>query len=258
MDTFPKSILITGASSGIGEALAIEYAAPGISLALSGRDEDRLKSVAEQCKSLGAEVTHSVIDVAHQKNMSAWINAVDQAHPLDLVIANAGISGGSGNNGETEQQARKIFDVNLGGVMNTIWPAIDAMRTRKSGHIAVVSSTAALTPLPGAPAYSASKAAVKAYAESLNGALKSDGITVTSICPGFVESRITNNNDFPMPFLMTAKKAAQIIRKGLDKGRPRHRISLFFPWPMATLSWLVGSLPPCVRRWVLLKAPKKK
>jgi len=253
----PRSILITGASSGIGEALALEYAAPGLHLALSGCDADRLEAVSKRCQHLGADVSTMIVNVANQADMKAWIQAQDLAHPLDLVIANAGISGGSGNAGETEEQARAIFDVNLGGVLNTIWPAIEAMRPRRSGHIAVVSSLAALTPLPGAPAYSASKAAVKAYAEALNGALKEDGITVTSICPGFVESRITKNNDFPMPLLMSGAKAAKIIRHGLDKGRARHRISLIFPWPMAAISWLIGILPPCVRRWVLLKAPKK-
>jgi len=254
----PTSILITGASSGLGEALALEYAAPGVNLALCGRNEDRLQAVAEHCRTLGAKVNATVIDVVNQADMKAWIIDVDQDYPLDLVIANAGISGGSGNTGESEEQARKIFDVNLGGVINTIWPAIDAMRTRScGGHIAVVSSLAALAPLPGAPAYSASKAAVKSYAESLNGALKPDGITVTSICPGFIESRITKNNDFPMPLLMTGPHAAKIIRKSLNKGRARRYTSLIFPWPMATLTWAVGILPPCLRTWILSKAPKK-
>jgi len=256
--TNPKSILITGASSGLGEALAIEYAAPGVSLALSGRDKVRLMAVCDQCKSLGADVHSTVLDVVQTDKMKAWISDFDQAHPLDLVIANAGISAGGGNAGESEAQARAIFDINLGGVLNTIWPAIDVMRPRKSGHIVVVSSLAAFTPLPGAPAYSASKVAVKAYAESLNGALKDDGITVTSICPGFIKSRITDKNNFPMPFFMSGKKAARIIRAGLNKGRATKRISLVFPWPMAAVSWLTGVLPPCLRRWILLKAPQKK
>lgn len=255
--TQPTSILITGASSGIGEALALEYAGPGVHLALSGRDADRLKDVAERCRARGASVTEATVNVADQPAMNAWISDVDQAQPLDLVIANAGISGGSGNAGETEAQARAIFDVNLGGVLNTVWPAITAMRTRGSGHIVILSSLAALTPLPGAPAYSASKAAVKAYGEALAGALKAEGITVTTICPGFVESRITQNNPFPMPLLMTAPKAAAHMRKGLDKARTSGRVSLIFPWPLAALTWLVSVLPPCVRVWVLSKAPKK-
>lgn len=251
------SILITGASSGIGEALAQEYAAPGVFLALSGRNAERLEDVAGRCRAKGATVTLATINATDQAAMETWIAATEQAQPLDLVIANAGISGGSGNAGESEAQARAIFDVNLNGVLNTVWPAVNAMRPRGAGHIAILSSLASLTPLPGAPAYSASKAAVKAYGEALNGALKADGIVVTTICPGFVESRITQNNPFPMPLLMTAPKAARHMRRGLDRARTSGRVSLIFPWPLAALTWVVSVLPPCLRVWVLSKAPKK-
>ena len=251
------SILITGASSGIGEALAQEYAAPGVFLALSGRNAERLEDVAVRCRAKGASVTLSTVSVTDQEAMETWIAATDQAQPLDLVIANAGISGGSGNAGESEAQARAIFDVNLNGVLNTVWPAVNAMRAHGGGHIVIISSLASLTPLPGAPAYSASKAAVKAYGEALNGALKADGIVVTTICPGFVESRITQNNPFPMPLLMTGPQAAAHMRKGLDKARTSGRVSLVFPWPLAALTWVVSVLPPCLRVWVLSKAPKK-
>ena len=260
----PNSILSTGASSGIGEALAIEYAAPGVYLSISGRDTGRLEDVATRCRAQGAEVIANRQDVTDQGAMAAWIAQADSAQPLDLVIANAGISGGGGGaNGETEEQARAIFHVNFDGVLNTIWPAINAMRRRGpgqrgqgqrgQGQIAITSSIAGMMPLPGAPAYSASKAAVKAYAEALHGALKPEGITVTAICPGFVRSRITDQNDFPMPFFMDAPKAAQIIRRDLAKGR----ISVIFPWRLAAGAWLMGVLPPCWRVWILSRAPKK-
>lgn len=254
----PKSILITGASSGIGEALALEYAGPGVHLALSGRDCARLEDIRQRCVQLGAEVSALVINVTDQAAMAAWIGNIDSAHPLDLVIANAGISGGGGSGGESETQARAIFSVNFDGVLNTIWPAIHAMRTRTNGtrgrgQIAITSSIAGMTPLAGAPAYSASKAAVKAYAESLHGALKDEGIIVTAICPGFVKSRITDSNDFPMPFFMDGAKAARIIAKGLAKGR----VSVIFPWPLAAGTWVLGMLPPCVRVWISSRAPKK-
>lgn len=250
----PKSILITGASSGIGEALALEYAAPGVHLALSGRDAVRLEAVATECRGQGADVIADVLDVTEQAAMAAWVGKIDSAHALDLVIANAGISSGAGGpGGETEAQARALFDVNFTGVLNTIWPAITAMRPRGRGQIAVMSSMAGLTPMPGAPAYSASKVAVKAYAESLHGALKDDGIVVTAICPGFVKSRITDKNNFPMPLFMDGPKAARIIRRGLAKGR----VSLIFPWPLAAGAWLTSILPPCWRVWILSRAPKK-
>lgn len=249
----PKSILITGASSGIGEALALEYAAPGVQLTLTGRDQTRIDDVGQRCADKGATVRAVALDVTDRSGMAALIGDVDRSHPLDLVVANAGISGGSGGDGETEAQARAIFDVNFTGVLNTVWPAIEAMKTRKCGHIAMVSSIAGMTPLPGAPAYSASKVAVKAYAEALNGALRPDGIVVTAICPGFVESRITAKNDFPMPLFMDGPNAARRIRKGLRKGR----ISLFFPKRLAAVPWLISLLPPCWRVWILSRAPKK-
>ncbi|MFC1672915.1 SDR family NAD(P)-dependent oxidoreductase [Pseudomonadota bacterium] len=256
----PKSILITGASSGIGQALALEYAAPGVYLTLTGRDQERLNAVAGQCRDKGAEVTASTVPVTDQDAMAKLIGTADSAQPLDLVIANAGISAGSGTGnggegelGETQAQARAIFDVNFTGVFNTIWPAIEHMQTRKSGQIAITSSMAGITPMPGAPAYSASKVAVKAYAEALHGALKPQGITVSAICPGFVRSRITDKNDFPMPLFMEADKAAMIIRKGLAKGR----ISVIFPWRVAATVWLLSILPPCWRVWLLSRAPKK-
>ena len=260
----PQSILITGASSGIGAALALEYAreyaGQGVRLALSGRDGERLEAVAQQCREMGALVTTCLVPVTDRVAMAAWIGQTDSAHPLDLVIANAGVSGGAGTvNGENEDQARAIFEVNFTGVLNTLGPAIEAMRRHAPdtdghrGQIALTSSMAALAPLPGAPAYATSKAAVKVYGEALHGALKPEGIVVTSICPGFVRSRITDQNTFPMPFFMEAPKAASIIRRGLQK----RRISVIFPWPVALLTGLIGRLPPCWRSWILSRAPKK-
>ena len=249
----PRSILITGASSGIGEALAHSYAADGIHLTLTGRDSTRLSQVAQDCRALGAEVIVHALDVTNREKMAELIAQVDQAHPLDLVIANAGVSAGSGGQGENEEQVRNIFSINVGGVLNTIWPAINVMKTRRRGQIAIVSSLAGFMGLPGAPAYSATKVAVKAYGEALHGALKPDGIAVSVICPGFVKSRITAKNDFPMPMLMDAPKAAKIIRRGLEK----QKLTIVFPWPLAISTWLMSILPPFLRIWLMSRAPKK-
>lgn len=253
MTNDPRSLVITGASSGIGEGLALAYAAPGVHLTLTGRDRARLMDIARRCEHAGATVTARLVDVTEQTAMADLINEIDAVHPLDLVIANAGISGGSGGGGEDEAQARAIFEVNFNGVLNTIWPAITVMKARRRGHIALISSIAGLTPMPGAPAYSASKIAVKAYGEALNGALKPFGITVSTILPGFVTSRITAKNDFPMPLLMTPERAAQRIRRGLERGR----ISIVFPKRLAAIPWLIGLLPPRWRIWILSHAPKK-
>ena len=236
----PASILITGASSGLGEALARAYAAPGITLFLSGQDRQRLHDSADACRARGAEVHALVIDVRHGAAMAAWMRECDDIRPLDLVIANAGISAGTaGQDGENEEMTRTILAVNLDGVLNTVFPAMAAMRPRRRGQIAIMASLAGYRGFPGAPAYCASKAAVKVWGEGLRGRLAHDGIRVSVICPGFVVSRITARNRFRMPFLMDADTAARIIVRGLagDRGR------IAFPWPMALGAWFTAALP---------------
>ena len=249
----PGAVLITGASSGIGEALARGYAEPGRFLALSGRNEKRLQAVAEACRGFGAEVAAETVDVANRDVTARWIQAMDARHPLDLVIANAGISAGTGGKGESENQVRDIFAVNLAGVLNTVWPALGPMRKRRRGQIAVISSIAAFRGLPGTPAYSASKAAVKAYGEALRGWLAPEGIRVSVVCPGFVRTRMTDKNPYPMPFIMDPAKAARIIRRGLERNRAR----IAFPWPMYVMAWLLGALPPGWTEPLLSRAPEK-
>jgi short-subunit dehydrogenase len=249
----PGAILITGASSGIGEALARDYAESGRFLALSGRDKQRLESVAEACRGFGAEVAAQTVDVADRDATAKWISDIDADHPLDLVIANAGIAAGTGGRGESENQTRDIFAINLAGVLNTVWPALGPMRKRRRGQIAIVSSIAGFRGFPGTPAYSASKAAVKTYGEALRGWLASEGIRVSVVCPGFVRTRMTEKNDFPMPFVMDAAKAARIIRRGLERNKAR----IAFPWPMYFLAWLLGALPPGLTDPLLKWVPKK-
>ena len=249
----PRSILITGASSGIGEALALEYAAPGVRLALSGRSEKRIARVAEACRAKAATVDAVALDVADEHAMRQWIERVDGQGPLDLVIANAGISGGTSGGGEADAQVRRIFDININGVLNTVLPAIPGMRGRGGGQIAVMSSVASFRGFPGAPAYSASKAAVRAYGEALRGALRADGIKVSVICPGFVRSRITRANKFKMPLLMDADRAARIIRRGLATDTSR----IAFPFPTYFTAWLTGALPPALTDPFFRKLPEK-
>lgn len=249
----PRSIVITGASSGIGEALAAGYAGPGISLALTGRDQDRLDKVADRCRNAGATVIAGIVDSADRAAMAAWLAAIDATAPVDLVIANAGISAGTGGGVETEEQARRILSVNLDGVLNTIHPLLPAMRARRRGQIALMASQAGFRGLPGAPAYCASKAAVRVYGEALRGDLAGEGIGVSVICPGFVKSRMTAVNRFPMPFLMDSEQAARAIRRGLERNAAR----IAFPWPMAAAVWLLALLPPGWTDAALARAPRK-
>jgi len=251
----PQIILITGASGGIGRALAFNYAGPGVTLYISARNQDRLKITADECRALGATVKTAVIDVQDRSKMAKWVIGADQKTPLQCVIANAGISAGSGKpSGETEDQARDIFSVNFAGVLNTIWPAIHLMKRRKSGQIAIISSLAGFRGLPSAPAYSASKAAVKAYGEGLRGELSTSGIKINVIFPGFVDSGITDKNNFPMPFKMPAEKAAKIIAKGLLKNKAR----IQFPWPTVLLMWIIRTMPQSLADYLLARAPRKE
>jgi short-subunit dehydrogenase len=250
----PRSILITGASSGIGAALAAEYAAPGVHLVLCGRDAARIHAVAEACRARGATADARVVDVTDASGVAAWIEAADAARPLDLVIANAGVAGGRFGTGEGDEAARRVLSVNVDGVVNTVLPALARMRARRNGQIAIMSSLAAFRGFPGAPAYSASKAAVRAWGEALRGRHAREGVAISVICPGFVISRMTADNPFPMPMLMSAERAARIIRRGLARDRGR----IAFPWPMYALVRLVATLPDRLIDPLMRRLPEKE
>jgi short-subunit dehydrogenase len=236
----PHSILITGASSGIGAALARAYAAPDVTLHLGGRNRDRLDAVAEACRAAGAEAVVEVQDVTERDAMADWVARADRHRGLDLVIANAGISAGTGGAGESGDQARQVFAVNVDGTLNTILPAIDLMRPRGHGQLAVMASLAAFRGFPGAPAYCASKASVRIWGEALRGWLAADGLAVSVICPGFIETPLTEGNPYPMPFMLSANRAAKLIVRGLAKNKAR----IAFPWPVYLAANATAFLPP--------------
>ena len=250
----PRSILITGASSGIGAALACLYATKGVALMLGGRDAGRLAKVAADCRSAGAEVSEAVVDVVDRAAMAGWVVEADNRQPIDLVIANAGVSAGTADGEEKAEQLRALFATNVDGAFNTVLPLLPGMRQRRRGQIALMSSLASFRGFPGAPGYSASKAALRIWGEGLHGDLHQSGITVSVICPGFVASPMTSDNPFPMPMLMPADRAARIIRRGLAKDRAR----IAFPLPMYAGAWLLGALPPALTDSWLRRLPKKR
>ena len=249
----PQSILITGASSGIGEALAYHYAKEGVTIFMNGRDAKRLAVSANNCRKKGAEVYERVLDVSKSSIVSNWVKECDDIKPLDLVVANAGVSGGTGGTSEPEDQIRLMIDININGVVNTVLPAVDVFKKRNSGQIAVVSSIAGYRGLPSAPTYSASKSFVKAWGAALRGSLSKSGIKVSVICPGFIKSRITDANNFHMPFFMRAEKAAQIIAKGLAKNVS----CIAFPWQMVFGSWFLSVLPQSLSDKLVAMMPAK-
>ncbi len=249
-----KIILITGASSGIGKALAVQYAAPEITLLLTGRNAERLKEVESLCRQKGATVETAALNVTDRAALEEKILGWDRQSPVDIVIANAGVSGGTSMDAkQTEAQLREIIDTNINGTFNTVNPLIPRMQERKTGQIVLMSSMAGFRGMPNSPAYSTSKVAVRAYGDALRPLLKKDGITVSTIFPGFVRTPLTDVNTFPMPFMMEADKAAGIIKRGIDSKKS----FIAFPWPMHFFCWLLGVMPRLLGDWFLSKAPKK-
>jgi short-subunit dehydrogenase len=217
------NIVITGASNGLGAALAQLYARPGVMLALIGRDQARLEHVATACRTGGAAVTIGRLDVADATAMGSWLQAFDRSHPVDLVIANAGISLGEAADGTPEglDAFTQLITINLLGAANTIEPLMPAMVSRGSGQIALVSSVAGFRGLPYSPGYSASKAGLRAYGEALRAALRPRGIAVSVVSPGFFDTDMTKQFRGSKPFMISVARAAELTKNGLDKRRSR-------------------------------------
>ncbi len=250
-------VLITGASAGLGAALAVESASPGVTLHLSARDAERLEATSAHCRAKGAHVSPVSLDVRDAAGMAAWIAGAGR---LDLVIANAGIGSGTGDAFESEAAARAIFDTNVTGVLNTALPAIAAMAAQSPnadgmrGRIAVIASLAAFVAGPTAPAYCASKSAVQRWAEARNATERKRGIRLHAICPGFIRTAITARNDFPMPGLMEPEVAARLTLAGIAADRLR----VVYPWHLYAMSRITGALPPGLRNRLLMRFPAKR
>jgi short-subunit dehydrogenase len=236
-----RSILITGASSGIGRALALAYAKPGVSLSLTGRDRERLDSTASAARAQGASVVTGLLDIRDQAAMARWIMQEDTRHPIDLAIASAGITTGLTPEELAEDPAavRAITAINLIGVFNTVEPLIAPMCTRGKGQIAFIGSIAGIRGLPYSPAYCATKAAVHTYSESLRGRLAARGVQVSLIIPGFVKTPMNENIASIKPLEITDAQAALIIRRGLEKGKS----VIAFPQLLYVLARIARILP---------------
>lgn len=225
-----RNIVVTGASSGLGAALAIAYAGPGTALGLIGRNRQRLDATGRACAGAGAAVASATLDVTERNALAAWLEDFDRAHPVDLVIANAGTSAGpdAGSPGEPADTTLRQIATNLTGAVHTIAPLAPLLCRRGRGRIVAVASVAAYRGLPYSPGYSASKAGLRAYAEGLRPLLAPYGVGVTVVCPGFFASPMTDRWEGPTPFLASGEKAAHRIKRGIDRGRRR----IDFPWPL--------------------------
>lgn len=236
-----RSIAITGASSGIGAALAEEFAAPEVALLLVGRDAERLAEICRICELKGATVATALVDVRDAPALAATLVGFDDRHPVDLLIANAGVSAGlePKRRPEAPGVSRRLMEINYGGMLNTVEPMLPRFLKRRAGRIALVSSIAGLRPQPDLPSYSATKMAVRGYGVALRGWLKGRGIGVTMIYPGFVTSPMSIRHRGAKPFEIPADKAARIIVRGLRRGRP----TIAFPLLLAMGAFLNMLLP---------------
>lgn len=236
-----RAAIITGASSGLGAALALAYAGPQTALGLIGRNEERLAAVAAACRAAGAQVDHAALDVADGDALAIWLEEFDRSCPVELVIANAGISAGPGpeSPGEPAAMTLRQIEVNLIGAVHTIAPLVPLLCARGRGRIAAIASVAAYRGLPYSPGYCASKAGIRAYAEALRPRLAPHGVGVTVACPGFFSSPMTDRWDGPTPLLASGEHAARRIKRGIDHGRAR----IDFPWPL-TLGMRFCDLAP--------------
>jgi len=217
-----QRLLITGASSGIGRALAIAYAGDGASLCLLGRDQKRLDAAAEACRAAGArEVETRVADVRDREAMARIVEAAHAARPIDILVANAGVATGlsPGQILETPEAVRAMMAINVAGVFNTVEPIIPPMAGRGQGRIAIVGSMAGVRSLPYSPSYCAAKASVHMWADCLRGRLAPHGVKVSLIVPGFVETPMSARTKSWQPGAMSDEKAAWIIKRGLERGR---------------------------------------
>ncbi len=237
-DAGGQRVLITGATSAIGAALADVYARRGTTLYLHGRNETKLAAVAGRCRARGAAVNTLTLDVRDFSALHAWLASLG---PLDLVVVNAGMNTHVGPAGEAEPWAavEALLDVNLKAAMLVTQAVLPAMRARGSGQIALVSSLAAYFGLPVTPAYCASKAGLKAYGEALRGGLAAAGIRVNVIMPGYVKSPMCDDMPGPKPFLWPPERAARVIRQGLERDQAR----ISFPFPLNLGTWLLAVLP---------------
>ncbi|GAA0781946.1 SDR family NAD(P)-dependent oxidoreductase [Roseibium denhamense] len=237
-----KVIVITGASGGIGEALACEMAGPATYFALIARDKDRLAPVLKKIRARGADGECAGIDIRDRDTLHAYLGDLDGRLPVDMVIANAGVTAGLGPERSRERDADsdRQIDVNYRGAVNTVTGLVSGMQARGSGQIVLVSSLAGMRALPDMPTYSATKAALIAYGHSLRGWLKPSGVSVTILCPGFVTSPMSARHQGPKPLEMPAGKAARLMANAIA----RRKAFYAFPFLLATGILLQNLLPP--------------
>lgn len=273
----PVRVLITGASSGIGRALALAYARDGASLVLLGRDAERLEAAARACLAAGArEAEAHVADVRDRDSMARIVQSAHDERPLDILVANAGVATGlsPGQIAETPEAVRAMLAINVAGIFNSVEPAIATMCARRNGRIAIVGSMAGVRALPHSPAYCAAKACVHMWADCLRAQLAPYGVHVALIVPGYVKTPMSARTIVKTPFSARAvaktsagpeswqpgavsdDEAARIIKRGLERRRGVIAFPRYMYWAMRLFSLLPAALVDGVMRQFPAEVPE--
>lgn len=248
----PLKVFITGASSGLGAALAAHYAARGAVLGLAARRADKLAEVARVIES---PTSVYPVDVADREALLAAAADFLARHGTpDIVIANAGISAGTHCGNVADLAAlERVLRTNVTGLAATLAPFVEPMRGRGSGALVGIASVAGFRGLPGNGAYSASKAAAINWLEALRVELHGSGVRVVTVCPGYIETPMTAVNPFPMPFLLTAEAAARHIARAIGRGTAM----VVLPWQMRLASLFLRRAPNWLYDRLFARAPRK-
>jgi short-subunit dehydrogenase len=250
MDSFSKTVLITGASSGIGEGVALEMARRGARVGLVARRADVLDEVVQKIDQVSNSENRALALAADVLDAAAICLAADRLRaafgPIDVLIANAGIASSSDASQLNAEEVARVINVNVVGAANSVAAVLPGMLERGEGQLVVISSLAAYRGLPKSAAYCASKAGVSAFFESLRLDLEPKGIDVTIIHPGFIKTPLTAGRTANMPYLMELDDAVEKIVSVIQ----RRKKSYAFPWQLATIVRAGMIMPNFMYDWI--------
>ncbi len=251
-------VLITGATSGIGLALAKNFLQRNYRVIIASRTIEKVEEIAKELLEYPNFLKAVVIDVDDSTSTCNTLLQLDDEFKINIIIANAGVSSGVLVDNKLDMQqfdsvGKAIFQTNVFGVFNTVHPLISRLQSREDSKIVIISSLSAFFGLKSAVFYASSKSAIKSYGEGLRLLLKDYNIEVINVFPGFVESNITSSNTFKMPFLMSGEKASNIIIKGIENNKGY----IIFPKMLHFIVYFISILPFFIREKILLRLPNK-
>ena len=250
-----KNVILFGASQGIGEALAYEYAFNGANLVLLSRNEEAIKRITEEIDSKGGKAFYKKCDVSSLEQVKEGINySLEKLSTINSIIINSGVGSPEWIDEFRSEEFKRTVGINTFGIAHVLECIIPIMKKQGYGKIAGVTSLSDVRGYPGSVGYCASKAAASILLESARVELQKHNIRVITVKPGFVKTAMTDKNEFYMPFLMSTEKAARIIRKGIEKGKS----IVQFPFGTVMLTRFAKYLPNWIYDFALRNLRKEE